>query len=364
MRDHRASGTATVISRLRAAGTVEIGRLNMAEFAMGPTGHNEHWGDTRNPWNPLHITGGSSSGSAGAVAAGIVPFALGSDTGGSIRVPAACCGITGLKPTYARVSRFGALHLASSLDVIGPLARSAADIAWVMDRIDGPDPLDPTCWAPPTRFADRLGGDVRAVRIGVPENYYWEALDAEIAEACRAALAAFPNVVNVKVPDLAAINVDCLSISGFESGARHREGFEAHPEAYGVQVRTRLLRGLEVPEEEYEAVRARRPQMVRDFVDQAFRDADMLAVPVLRRPVPTLAETDVGGGAGIAGILADLSYATRGFSALGLPNIVFPVGFAGGLPVGLMLAGRPYADADLVAVADFYQQATGWHRSP
>ena len=362
----KAYGNATLIERLQAAGVVEVGRLNMAEFAMGPTGHNEHHGATRNPWNLGHITGGSSSGSAGAVAAGIVYAALGSDTGGSIRVPASCCGITGLKPTYSRLSRFGAMHLSASLDTLGPLARSAADIALVMDQIDGLDASDPTCWSPPGRIGDAIGGAVDGLRIGIPEAYFWEGLHPDVEAPLRRALDIFAQLgavlLPVQTPSMDTINAGCLSIAGYESSARHREGLDANPSGYGAQTRTRLLRGLAVGEEEYARSRAIRPQAAWDFVTLAFAAVDILITPVMRRPVPSLAETDVGGGAVIAEILADLSYETRGFSYLGLPNLVFPVGRAGGLPVGMQLVGRPHSDRDLVALADAYQQVTEWHR--
>ena len=306
--------TATVLTRLDAAGAVELGRLNMAEFAMGPTGHNEHFGRCRNPWNPDHITGGSSSGSGAAVAAGLVFGALGSDTGGSVRLPAAACGVVGIKPTLGRVSRYGTMPLSHSLDCIGVLARSVGDCARLLSVIAGADAHDGMSSRRPApdyeRGLDEAAnpGSLAGVTIGVPDRYYFDGIDPEVAELVAASRAVLEKrgakIVDVPVGDHGAINdlvqrqccgrkrPRCIC-RGCASGRRTMPSSRARA----------CLVGLGVPATLYsEAVRAR-AKLLDDLLRDAFSRCDVLHVPVLKRPVPTAAETDVGGGAAMQEVL-------------------------------------------------------------
>jgi aspartyl-tRNA(Asn)/glutamyl-tRNA(Gln) amidotransferase subunit A len=227
-RDFVPDATATVLTRLADAGAVNIGSLHMAEFAFSPTGYNEHYGHARNPWNTAHVPGGSSSGSGGAVAARIVYASLGTDTGGSIRHPAAMCGITGLKPTVTRVSRAGAMPLSFSLDCVGPLARTARDCARLMEVIAGADAADPTCSSQPVpRYEAALDGNLRGVKIGVARDYYYDPVTPDVARRLDDSLAALRSlgatVTEVKVPDIDLVNTLMHVLMTAEAATVHRQ---------------------------------------------------------------------------------------------------------------------------------------------
>src|SRR5436190_6828361 len=243
-----APATATAVSRLEAAGAFRLGALNMVEFAFGPTGHNPHTNHVRNPWNPAHITGGSSSGSGAAVAARLVPAALGSDTGGSIRMPAHFCGVTGLKPTNGRVSRANAMPLSFTLDTVGPLARTAEDCALIAAAIAGPDPLDPTTDGAPPWNAKAAKRPTKGMTIGIPKSFYVDDLETDIAKAFEDAIATFKKlgvrVVQVELPDQSLVSAAALVVIAVEAATTHAPWLRARPEDYGEQVRNRLANGL------------------------------------------------------------------------------------------------------------------------
>jgi aspartyl-tRNA(Asn)/glutamyl-tRNA(Gln) amidotransferase subunit A len=374
-RDFVPDHTATVLRCFDAAGAIEIGHLNMAEFAMGPTGHNEHYGRCRNPWNPDHITGGSSSGSGAAVAAALVFGALGSDTGGSVRLPAAACGVVGIKPTLGRVSRYGTMPLSHSLDCIGVLARSVGDCARLLSLIAGADERDGmTSRRPVPDYEHGLeeaaqAGALTGVRIGIPNRYYFDDIDPEvaalIADSRRVLESRGAKVVDVPVGDHGALNDLSNAVLWPEAAGLHLEWLRERPQDYAKQSRARLLVGLGVPATLYgEALRAR-ARLLEELLRDAFTKCDVLHVPVLKRPVPTAAETDVGGGAAMQQVLGQIVANTRPFNFLGLPGLSVPIGLTGnGLPQAMQLVGRPFREDLLFRIGAAYEAAVGTFARP
>ena len=369
LRDAQADRTATVLERLDAAGALDIGRLNMAEFAFGPTGHNIHYGDCRNPWDPARITGGSSSGSGAAVAAGAVWGALGSDTGGSVRLPAAICGVVGIKPTQTRVSRYGAMGLSFSLDTIGPLARSVRDAARLLAAIAGPDPRDPTASLHPVgRYekAARAGAasGLRGLRIGVPTNYYADDLDPDIRacwqEGAKRLQGLGADIVEVPVPLHEHLSPLANALAMTEAATLHAHWLRTRPLDYSTQVRARIELGLAVPARHYLAALTARPRIIAEFVDRVFEICDVLWVPVLSDKVPERAATDFGDGPDMVEGLARLTRLTRPFNYLGLPCVAVPAGFdRNNLPIGMQLAGPPFAETRLLRIAAAFETDAG-----
>jgi aspartyl-tRNA(Asn)/glutamyl-tRNA(Gln) amidotransferase subunit A len=360
--------TATALKRLDAAGAIQFGVLNMAEFAYGPTGHNWHFGHVRNPWNVAHITGGSSSGSGAAVAARATFAALGSDTGASVRLPAALCGVTGLKVTYGRISRAGAMPLSFSMDTIGPLARSAADCALLLAAMAGPDAADPTASAEAVPdYVGRLNASVKGLRVGVALNYFTEDVDPGVGAALTESLKAIESlgceIVPVTLPEMGAADVAGAHLIAAEAAAYHGEWMRTRPQDYSPQVRARLERGLALPATKYiDALRYRGPAL-EAFTRAVFAKVDVLHAPCLPIPTPTIAETDIGGSPAIDRTLMLLTKFMRPFNYLGLPSLAVPCGFlASGLPVGMQLVGRPFAEDLVLRVGHAFQRATEWHR--
>jgi len=360
--------TATALKRLDAAGAIQFGVLNMAEFAYGPTGHNVHFGHCRNPWNTAHITGGSSSGSAASVAARAAYAALGSDTGASVRLPAALCGITGLKVTYGRISRAGAMPLSFSMDSVGPLARSAADCAVLLGVLAGPDPADPTASdeAVPDYVA-RLNLPVKGLRVGVALNYFTDDVDPGVGAALTESLKAIESlgceIVPVTLPDMTAMDAAGTHIIAAEASAYHGEWMRTRPTDYSPQVRARLERGLALPATKYiDALRYRGPAL-EAFTKAVFAKVDVLHAPCLPIPTPTIAETDVGGSPTMDRTLALLTKFMRPFNYMGLPALAVPCGFlASGMPVGMQLVGRPFGEDVILRLGHAFQRTTEWHQ--
>lgn len=358
----------TVLSRLDAAGAIELGALNMAEFALGPTGHNSWLGDCRNPWRPAHIACGSSSGSGAAVGARLAYASIGSDTGGSVRLPASAAGVLGLKPTHGRVSLVGMMPLAPSVDTPGILARSARDVARLLDVVAGHDPGDPRSSrrAVPGHEA-ALGARIAGLRVGVPRNYFLEGVAPDVARAVEdslrvlAALGATVAPVNVPAPEHLTELSRALVYS--EAAAVHGPWLREHAADYSPQVRVRAATGLAIPAAAYLQARQLRPVLLRRFVEHVFARCDVLHLPTLGIAVPTLAETDVGSAAAMWDKIAVLVRCTAPFNYLGLPALTVPCGFTDdGLPTGFQLVGRPFAEATLLRVAHVYEGETGWTR--
>ncbi len=349
-----ATATSTVMARLAAAGAISIGRLNMSEFAMGPTGHNAHHGRARNPADPDRITGGSSSGSGAAVGAGIVRAALGSDTGGSIRLPAACCGIVGIKPTQGRVSRHGVMPLSFSQDCVGPLAASVADAWMVLRLIAGPDGLDPTC--EDAASLGPIGEDVSNLRIGIGEGPFAEGLSPEVAaavaDAARALSPQTASVVPVGMPDLSAVAELANVVAMSEAAAVHFDWLRDRPQAYGPQPRMRLAQALAIPAPLYVRALQIRAVLLAEFVETVFSRCDVLVVPAMPFLPPLSADVDVGDDPRMNAVVSAKTSFTRPFSYLGLPAVTLPGGrSAGGLPIGLQIVAAPWREDLAAAVA-------------
>ena len=363
---------ATVLSRLDAAGAVTLGALNMSEFANGPTGVNVHFGNTRNPWDLLHITGGSSSGSGAAVAGRIAYGSLGSDTGGSIRLPGGICGVYGMKPTQGRVSRHGCMGLSFSLDTIGPLARTAQDCARLLSVVAGPDPNDPTAAQMPVEdYEAGLGLGVKDLRIAVATNHYWNDMSAEVGSVLETALGVLGTLgASVKRREVPYHNelrgLGNIVISA-EFCTLHDEWLRTKHALYAPLVRARMKQGYAFTAVEYLKAIQVRPQITKSFVDDVFGAADALFLPVLRFPVPTIESVDCGDAENMNEVLGALNHCTWPMNYLGLPALSVPAGFtANGLPVGFQLVGRPFAEAMLLRMAAAYERETSWpaHKPP
>jgi aspartyl-tRNA(Asn)/glutamyl-tRNA(Gln) amidotransferase subunit A len=358
--------TATALARLEAAGAVALGTLNLAEFAAYSTGENPHFGDVPNPYDPARIAGGSSSGSAAAVAAGFAFGGLATDTGGSIRNPAALCGVTGLKTTYGLVSRHGVVPRAFSLDTVGVMARSAAGCALLLDAIAGPDPSDPTtAGARATRCAAALTRPDPAGRLAVP------VLPGDLHPGVRAALEAAVDAfaaLGAEIVPAPALDLDRLSgladaIMKAEAAAVHGRWMRSRPGDYHAPVFARNEAGFHLPAACYvEALAARGPRLDAALAS-AFAAADVLLLPAVPVPAPRFDEVQASDGASMDGIVRKLTRYLRPINYLGLPALALPCGATGdGLPIALQLVGRPFGEPRLVALGHRYQSSTAWHR--
>jgi aspartyl-tRNA(Asn)/glutamyl-tRNA(Gln) amidotransferase subunit A len=383
---YRSPFDATAVARLTEAGAIVVARTNLDEFAMGSSTENSVAGPTRNPWDTSRTPGGSSGGSAAAVAAGIVPVALGSDTGGSIRQPAGFTGVVGMKPTYGRVSRYGLVAFASSLDQIGPFGCSVRDCAVVLDAISGHDPLDSTSLPePPTRSVDALDGDVSGLVIGLPK----EASSLEgvspgvrdrVAEGVAALEAAGAKTCEVSLPHLrygiaayyliapAEASSNLARYDGVRYGLRAGDGQDGvtgmyertRSEGFGAEVKRRILLGTYVLSAGYYEAYYRKAQKVRtllrtDFA-RAFERCDVIALPTSPETAFPLGERAEDP---LRMYVADI-FTVPGNLA-GLPGVSLPCGLEAGLPVGLQLLGRPLEDASLLRVGDAFQRHTEHH---
>ncbi|MBI4182650.1 MAG: amidase [Proteobacteria bacterium] len=362
-----ADRTATVIERLAAAGAVQLGTLHMVEFAAGPTGHNDHLGDCRNPWNPAHMTGGSSSGSGASVAARLVFGAMGSDTGGSVRLPACACGVVGIKVTQGRISRYGCLPRVWSQDCMGPLTRTARDCARMTGVIAGADPKDPTASAEPVPdYEAGLEAGIAGLRVGVPAAHFDVGVDAEVRAALDQSLEVFRSlgaeIVRVDVPDPRTYYDLADTISKCEGTAVHAQWMQERGADYSPQVYARQETGFHIPAVRYIEALMVRGRLLAEFVEAAFARADLLHIPSIPIPIPTRADTDVRDSGGVPQLLATITRYTRPINYLGVPALNVPCGFSkSGLPIGMQLVGRPYAEGLLFRAAHAYQSATDWH---
>jgi aspartyl-tRNA(Asn)/glutamyl-tRNA(Gln) amidotransferase subunit A len=377
---------ATVVQRLEAAGAIILGKTNCDEFAMGSSNENSAYGPVRNPWALDRTPGGSSGGSGAAVAARCAPLALGSDTGGSVRQPGAFCGVIGLKPTYGRVSRYGLLAFASSLDQIGPLSRTAADAALVLSVIAGADAADATTAREPVPdFTASLTGDVRDVRVGVPRAFMASGVDAGVMRAFDESLntlkAAGASIVEIELPHAKyAIPVYYLVATAEASSnlARYdgvKYGYRAddkdqnlrmmysrsRDQGFGAEVKRRIMLGTYVLSAGYYDAFYLKAQQVRTLLrrdyERAFESVDAVAMPTSPTPPFRLGEkTDDP----LQMYLADVF--TVSAPLAGLPAISVPCGFSDGLPVGLQLTGRFFDEATLLRIADAYERLTDWHK--
>jgi aspartyl-tRNA(Asn)/glutamyl-tRNA(Gln) amidotransferase subunit A len=361
-RARRAPRTSTVKARLDAVLAPDLGGLHMSEYAAGPTGENAHHGRCANPWDPERLCGGSSSGSAVAVAAGMVFGSIGSDTGGSIRIPAALCGVTGVKPTYGRVSRHGAMPRVWSQDSIGPIARSAADCAILLAHIAGADGLDPLVVAAAGRFDWQPQS--RAWRLRVLDLR--EPVDRDVERCVDAAVAQFArggcSVATARWPGLADVLALAEVVHKVEASALHDRLLREQPGEYGAFVRERFEEGLGISGVRYLQAQSLRAPTAREFVEGVLGDADAAVLPTIGCVAPRASAMASGSDCARA-LLRKLTRFTRPFSYLGLPAISVPCGFGeAGMPVALQIVGRPFAEGTLLSIASAYQHATDWHR--
>jgi len=343
---------APVVARLRAAGAVIVGKTGLHEFAYGVTNANPHTGSVRNPWDRSRSPGGSSGGSAAAVAAGFCAAALGSDTGGSIRIPASLCGVTGLKPTYGVVPTSGVVPLSWALDHIGPLTRTAFDAGLLLSVLAAaPQP------------AGEIRRGIAGLRIGIPRRFFWEDLDPAVEASCGQALAILAEhggaILDVVIPHAADAGAAATLILSAEASAFHERRLREHGEAYGEDVRVKLDRGLFVSAVDYVLAQRARTFLTREFI-QTLRDVDVLVTPATIAPAAPLEDSHQTASS----LAMSLEYTrfTNPFNLTGLPALSVPCGFtAKGLPVGLQIAGRPFDEATVLRAGHAYQEATEWH---
>ncbi len=376
---------ATVVSRLRAAGAVMLGKANMDEFAMGSSNETSFYGPVRNPWDTERVPGGSSGGSAAAVAARLTPAATGTDTGGSIRQPAALCGITGLKPTYGRVSRWGMIAFASSLDQAGPMAVSAEDCAHLLRAMAGFDERDSTSMNRPVPdYVAALEAPVDGLRVGLPREWFGEGLDAGVAEVVESAVAVLRELgaevrevslphVGLSVPAYyvvapAEASSNLARYDGVRFGYRCKDPRDLHDlyvrsrsEGFGAEVKRRILIGTYALSAGYYDAYYRKAQQIRRLIREdflrAFETVDVLAGPTSPTPAFRIGERTRDP---VSMYLSDVN--TIAANLAGLPALSMPAGFTAGLPVGLQLVGRDFDEGRLLGVAHRFQQATDWHR--
>ena len=361
--EHRVpSEDATTTALLRQAGAIILGKLAMHEFALGGPA-TSLFDQARNPWNLDHVTGGSSSGSGAAVAAGLCMGSLGSDTGGSIRGPASLCGIVGLKPTYGRVSRYGVLPLAWSLDHCGPMTWTVEDTALMLQAIAGHDPKDPTSSRGPVPdYSASLVEDVKGIRIGVPRHYFFNpdsGLDPETSAAVEKAIADLEGmgakVEEVTVPSLDVARVANTVTMLTEAFTYHWKDLQSQPHNFGEDVRLRFYLGGLFTAGDYVQAQRARSRVKREFA-KVLERVDIIATPTSLKAASALKDMDPMGS------MMAPSF-TGPFNQTGMPAISIPCGFTSqGLPIGFQLAGRPFDEATVLRVAYTYQQQAGWHK--
>ena len=344
LRDAPATATAKVLEHLDAAGAIQFGVLNMAEFAMGPTGHNWHYGHCRNPWDPQRVTGGSSSGSGASVAARANFAALGSDTGGSVRLPSAFCGLAGIRPTHGRVSVENILPLCPSLDTVGPLTRTVEDAALMLEVI-----------AP--GFAVDLEKPIAGLRIG---KAFHEGCDPEIAAAMQASLEVYrrlgATLVDIELPNFARLSTLAATLHAAEANPFHDEWFRTRPQDYSAQVRERLEKGRPVLARDYLMAMQARAPAIAAFCQSVFSKVDLVHGPVVSFQTPTIAETDISSGEAAAEMLGRFVRLTRPISYLGLPVVCVNAGFTkAGMPIGMQLIAAPLDEATALRAAHAFQ---------
>lgn len=375
---------AHVIEKLKAAGAVILGKTNMDEFAMGTSTESSHYGPTLNPWDTERVPGGSSGGSAAVVAAGEAPVSLGSDTGGSVRCPAAFCGVVGLKPTYGVVSRFGLISYANSLEQIGPMATTVTDIAILMDVIGGYDSRDSTSINRKNTYSDALKDDVKGLKIGVPEEYFGEGIEKDVEKAVWDSIGKYEDMgaswKKVSMPHtkyaLASYYIIAMSeassnlarFDGTRYGFRAGEGENWHTMAsktraqgFGSEVKRRILLGTYALSAGYhdkyylKALKVR--TLVKQDFDRAFTDVDVLMAPTMPTPAFKIGEKIDDP---LSLYLADVN--TVPINLAGVPSISVPCGFSGGMPVGLQIIGKPFDENTILRAAYSFEQNTGHHK--
>jgi aspartyl-tRNA(Asn)/glutamyl-tRNA(Gln) amidotransferase subunit A len=356
---------AAVVERLREAGAVMLGKTCMHEHAYGITCDNPHFGAIHNPWDLARIPGGSSGGSAAAVAAGLCLMGTGSDTGGSIRVPASYCGVTGIKPTFGLVSKYGALPLGFSLDHVGPIARTVRDVAVSLAAMAGPDKRDPNS---ARRHADDLLPpdeipSLAGVKIGIPENFFFERVDMQVDNAVHfmayRAQDLGAELVSLRVPEGRQLNTIAQITLLVEAAAVHEPYIRKQRKLYGDDVRTLIDTGRVIPGVDYvQAQRLRR--RAQEVFRAILKQVDCLLVPATPITAPAIGQTEVAIGGETEDVRIASTRLVRGINALGLPSLAMPAGFTrGGLPIGMQLIGRAFGEKELLRIGAAIEDATG-----
>lgn len=358
--DKPAAADSTAIARFKESGALQIAALHLAEFAYGPTGHNYVLGHARNPWDPTRITGGSSAGTGAAVAYGAIPAGLGSDTGGSLRLPAACCGVASIKPTWGRISRAGAMPLAPALDTVGLIARHVEDLALMLGFLAGPDPRDPaSSTLPVPDYLARLNDPIKGLKVGVDATVIAEA-HPEVQRMVEEVVGILGKIglakADCRFPDWQTLDHLVQLVQLPDASAAHTAFLRTRPNDYGPQVRARAEVGHFIPAVDHlTALRARGMLLERTLRD-TFKDVDIAILPILADPLPTIAELDVSGGPKVQAAMGRVVKYTRPINYLGLPTLTLPVPRHGGLPNGIQLIGKPFAEAQLFAIGQAYQR--------
>lgn len=360
---------AEVVRRLKNAGAIILGKLNMHEFAYGATSSVSYFGPVHNPWALDRISGGSSGGSAAAIASDLCFGTLGTDTGGSIRIPSSDCGVVGLMPTYGRVSNRGVIPMAWTLDHVGPICKTVEDSAIVLGAIAGYDELDPTTVdAAVPDYTRAIGTPVAKLRLGVPRANFFDGLDPEFAGAVNAAIDVLrkltAGVADVQLPDA----VNAATIWGPETYAWHAKWLAESPEKYQAATRAQMIRSNEIKPDVYAQAR-RQVDLVRREIRKVFLNVDLLLTPTLKTPPGLIAAALNPGpppqparGNGARNNGAGGLNTVGAFDVYGLPAITVPCGFTGsGLPVGLQISAAPFAESTMLALAHAYERATQWH---
>ena len=367
----KAKETAHTISQLDHHGAIDCGRLVSVEFALGVTGHNDYAGTPKNPWHHDYICGGSSSGSAAMVAAGVIPASLGSDTGGSIRLPAAACGLVGIKPSHGLVSRHGIFPLSASLDTSGPLTRSVEDAAIMLDAIAGHDPRDPlslnTCFGDwRQQFESGLGG----LKIARAEDHFLSGVDAAVADATETVFqeaAQLGGIIHdITIPDMDLANTLNVMLIASEAAQRHLETVATHHREMNDQTVMRIITGLHAEKQEIAKLQQLRADMAKQFISHVFDECDVLITPVWPFLLPTIKDSDIGAKPEAAPLMQRIGHNTRPFNFLGLPVVVVPIGLdQNGLPLSVQLVGKPFSEAVLLRCARAFEQHYAfWDKTP
>lgn len=364
--DHVPKSDCTVARKLREAGTILLGKLNTHEYAYGATTNNPHFGPTRNPWDIERIPGGSSGGSGAAIAAGLATATTGTDTGGSIRMPASLCGVVGLKPTYGRVSKAGVLPLSYRFDHAGPLTRTVEDAALMFNAIAGYDPADATTIRTPVEDATAsLGTGVRGLRIGVPRAYFFDPLEDEVATALDLAIAEFvrlgADVRAITLPGIAEATAGTFGFVLAEAQEIHAESLRMRADDFGTDVRAIL--GSAAPATAALMTGLRACDALAVTMRTALESVDVLLTPTTPITAARIDQEIVRYGGIEEPVLYAISRCTAPFNTTQLPALSLPCGFTRtGLPVGMQIVGRPFDEATVLRIGHAYEQVTGWHR--
>jgi len=358
--DKPAAEDSAAIARFKSSGALQLATLHLAEFAYGPTGHNYVIGHARNPWDTTRITGGSSAGTAVSVAYGAIPVGLGSDTGGSLRLPAACCGVTSIKPTWGRISRAGAMPLSPALDTVGVIARHVEDLALTLGFLAGPDVRDPaasTLSVPD--YVSRLDDPVKGVKIGIDETIVAEA-HPQVQRMVEDVLAVLTKLglqrAPCRFPDWQTLDHLVQLVQLPDASAAHTAFLRTRAGDYSPQVRSRVEVGHFIGAVDHLTALRARGTYVKRTLDQTFKGLDVVILPILADPLPTLAELDVAANPNLLTAMGRVVKFTRPINYLGLPTLTLPIPRGGGLPNGIQLIGRPFAEAQLFAIGQAYQR--------